>query len=207
MLRKFFITSLLILSFGVQPALANEALGIAEGVEYKKIPTPQSTAPHEKKVVEVFYYGCPHCYELESSVHQWLKNKPKEVHFERMPAVLNNPNWVFMARVFYTAKFLGIEQPFHTKYFDAIQRDRKPIFNVDALAKFVEPMGIKPDAYKQMFNSFQVTSAVSRAKQMTQNYGIDGVPAVIVNGKYLTDVPMASSRQALWKVVNQLLKK
>ena len=207
MLRKFFITSLLILSFGIQPALANEAFGIAEGEEYKKIPTPQSIAPNEKKVVEVFYYGCPHCYELESSVHQWLKNKPKEVHFERMPAVLNNPNWVFMARVFYTAKFLGIEQPLHTKYFDAIQRDRKPIFNVDALAKFVEPMGIKPDAYKQMFNSFQVTSAVSRAKQMTQNYGIDGVPAVIINGKYLTDVPMASSRQALWKVVNQLLNK
>jgi thiol:disulfide interchange protein DsbA len=68
-------------------------------------------------------------------------------------------------------------------------------------------MGVKPEDYKKMFNSFQVNSAIAKAKQKTQDYGIDGVPAVIVNGKYLTDVPMASSREGLWKVVNTLVNK
>lgn len=207
-MTKRFITYTVFLFFlAFQSVQANTDMGIVEGVEYKKVPNPQSIAPHKKTVVEVFYYGCSHCYHLEPSLHKWLKNKPKDVHFERMPAVLNNPNWVFMARVYYTAKFLGIEKQFHNRYFDAIQRDRKPIFNVDALAKFVEPMGVKPEDYKKMFNSFQVNSAIAQAKQKTQDYGIDGVPAIIVNGKYLTDVPMASSREGLWKVVNTLVNK
>lgn len=207
-MTKGFVTyAFFLFTLAFQPVQANTDMGIVEGVEYKKVPNPQSIAPHKKSVVEVFYYGCSHCYNLEPSLHKWLETKPKDVHFERMPAVLNNPNWVFMARVYYTAKLLGIEKQFHNRYFDAIQRDRKPIFNVDALAKFVEPMGVKADDYKKMFNSFQVNSAIAKAKQKTQDYGIDGVPAVIVNGKYLTDVPMASSREGLWKVVNTLVNK
>jgi thiol:disulfide interchange protein DsbA len=207
-MTKGFVTyTFFLFALAFQPVQANTDMGIVEGVEYKKVPNPQSIAPHKKSVVEVFYYGCSHCYNLEPSLHKWLETKPKDVHFERMPAVLNNPNWVFMARVYYTAKLLGIETQFHNRYFDAIQRDRKPIFNVDALAKFVEPMGVKPEDYKKMFNSFQVNSAIAKAKQKTQDYGIDGVPAVIVNGKYLTDVPMASSREGLWKVVNTLVNK
>lgn len=180
---------------------------VMEGVEFRKIPVPQSIAPHSKKVVEVFFYGCPHCYDLEPSLHQWLKTKPDNVTFERMPAVLDNPNWVFMARVFYTAKFLGIEKDFHARYFDALHRDKRRIYSLDELAKFVQPLGIKADDYKQMFKSFQVSSAVSKAKQSTQNYGIDGVPAVVVNGQYLTDVPMATSREDLWRLVNILIER
>lgn len=204
MQRRLFLTSLLAL--GTSSAFANsENFGYVEGVEYQKIPHPQSTS--QKTVVEVFYYGCPHCYHLEDSLHQWLKTKPKDVHFEQMPAVLNNPNWKFMARVFYTAKFLGIQTQFHRAYFDAIIRDKKRIFDPEALAKFAEPMGVKPEDYKAMFKSFQVSSAVSKAQKMTQNYGIEGVPAVIVNGKYLTDVPMASSREKMWNVVDYLTQK
>ena len=164
MLRRAFLASMmLLLAFNVSAKDFN----YAEGAEYKVIPQPQSIAPHKKSVVEVFYYGCPHCYHLEESLHTWLKTKPKDVHFEQMPAVLDNPNWIFMARVFYTAKFLGIGKQFHKRYFDAIQRDKRRIFDVNALAKFAEPMGVSPDKYKSMFNSFQVSNAVSKARQKT----------------------------------------
>lgn len=201
-----FLSTLLVTSLMIS-APAQAEMTLKEGLQYQLLKKPQSIEPHSKSVVEVFYYGCSHCYRLEPSLHQWLKTKPKDVHFERLPAVLDNPNWVFMARVFYTAKFLGIEDEFHTQYFEAIQGKRQSIFDVDALAKFVEPMGIKPEDYKKMFNSFQVNNAIAKAKQRTQAYGIEGVPAVVVNGKYLTDVPMASSQQALWQVVNTLLNR
>jgi len=208
MLKKLFVTALLTLTATVSfNSMAASGFGYAEGSEYQKIPKQQNITPHQKKVVEVFYYGCPHCYHLEESLHEWQKTKPKSVHFEQMPAVLDNPNWVFMARVFYTAKFLKILEPFHQRYFEAIQRDRKQIYSLDALAKFAEPMGVKQADYKAMFKSFQVSSAVSKAKQKTAEYGINGVPAVVVNGKYITDVPMASSRKELWKVVNHLTNK
>ena len=188
-------------------ALSAPGLAAAEwesGQHYKKVPNPHSD--RENSVTELFYYGCSHCYDLEDSVHDWLQTKPKSVTFERMPAVLDNPNWVFMAHVFYTAKMLGIEDAFHRPYFEAIHRDRKQVFSVDALAEFVEPMGVTPKDYKAMFDSFQVKSAVSKARQATNDFGINGVPAMVVNGQWLTDVPMAGSHENLWQVVDTLLK-
>ncbi|MEA1988738.1 MAG: thiol:disulfide interchange protein DsbA/DsbL, partial [Pseudomonadota bacterium] len=70
---------------------AAEEFGFVEGVEYKKVAQAQSIAPHTKKVTEVFYYGCAHCFKLEPSLHNWLKDKPADIHFEQVPAVLNNP--------------------------------------------------------------------------------------------------------------------
>lgn len=207
MLKKWTLPVLIGIVTLLQTSVIYAQAEVMEGVEYRKVPTPETIAPHQKKVVEIFFYGCPHCYNLEPSLHQWLKTKPKDVVFEQMPAVLDNPNWVFMARVFYTAKFLGIEKAFHGRYFAALHRDKRQIYSLDELARFVQPLGIKAEDYKNMFKSFQVSSAISKAKQATQNYGIDGVPAVVVNGKYLTDVPMATSREDLWRLVDILVER
>lgn len=187
-------------------AHAQDSFGFAEGEEYRPIPQPQSIAPHKKKVTEVFYYGCSHCYHLEPSLHEWLKSKPSDVHFEQMPAVLNNPNWIFMAKVFYTAKELGVIEQSHMPFFHALHRDRKPLFDVKAIAEFFTRFGVKEQAFEATFKSFKVDQLVRNAMRKTQAYGIDGVPAVIVNGKYLTDVPMAKSKDRMWQVVNHLVR-
>lgn len=209
MLRRYFLTTVLGLSaLGLSSqALSAQPSKFLEGINYQKLEKPVSIEPYKKKVVEVFFYGCPHCYHLESSLNQWVKNKPKNIDFERMPAVLNNPNWVFMARVFYTAKALGILDKFHEAYFNAIQRDGKRIFDVDTLANYCEQFGVKHDDYVKMFKSFQVSQMVQKAKILTKEYGVDGVPAVIVNGRYRTDVPMAEGKPQLWHLVNELVDK
>lgn len=187
------------------PAAAQPEFSFVEGVEYKKIPQPQSIAPHRKQVTEVFYYGCPHCYHLEPSLHAWLKTKPADVHFEQVPAVLNNPNWIFMGKVFFTLKELGILEKAHLPFFKALHDERKALFNVEALADYFAQFGAKPDEFKATFNSFKVDQLVRNAMRITQAYGIEGVPAVIVNGKYLSDVPMAQSQERLWQVVDFLI--
>jgi thiol:disulfide interchange protein DsbA len=209
MLRRDFLTTLLGAStLGLSSqAWSAQPSKFLEGINYQKLPKPVSIEPYKKKVVEVFFYGCPHCYHLEPSLNQWLKTKPKDVHFERMPAVLDNPNWVFMARVFYTAKALGILDKFHEAYFDAIQRDGKRIFDIETLANYCEQFGVKHNDYVQMFKSFKVDQMVQKARILTNEYGVDGVPAVIVNGKYRTDVPMAEGKPQLWQLVNELTHK
>lgn len=206
MLRRNFIQLTLALSVALNTSntLASDDFGIVEGVHYKAVPKPHPS--QQKTVTEIFYYGCSHCYHLEPSIKAWLKTKPKNIKFEQVPAVLNNPNWIFMARVYYTAKNLGILKQFHSAYFDAIQRDRKPIFTLNALADFVAPMGVKKEDYVSMFKSFKVDQYVQKARQLTEDYGIEGVPAIIINGRYITDVPMATSRKKLWQVVNHLIQ-
>lgn len=210
MQRRAFLTgmtSMLLAGQSLRLAHADQGFGLVEGVEYKRIPQLQSIAPHKKQVIEVFGYTCPHCYHLEPSIHEWLKTKPSDIHFERMPVVFNNPNWIFMARVFYTAKELGVLEQSHGEFFHALHRDKKELFSVEAIAKFFTQFGVKEADFTNTFKGFKVDQQVRRAAKLTQAYGVEGVPAVIVNGKYQTDVSMAGSRKQLWKLVNQLSKK
>ena len=211
MLRRTWLNTIaasaLVTLFATTAALATEDFGFVEGVEYKKIPQEQSIAPHTKQVTEVFYYGCGHCYKLEPSIHNWLKTKPADIHFEQVPAVLNNPNWIFMGKVYYTAKELGVLEQSHMPFFTALHKDRQSLFTVEELAKFFTQFDVKEADFIATFKSFKVDQLVRQAMRTTQAYGIDGVPAVIVNGKYLTDVPMAQSTERMWNLINILTTK
>ena len=147
MLRRTWLktvaTSALLALFASTTAQSTDEFGFVEGVEYKKIPQEQTIAPHKKQVTEVFYYGCSHCYNLEPSLHDWLKTKPANVNFEQVPAVLDNPNWIFMAKVFYTAKELGVIEQSHLPFFTALHRDRKSLFTVEEIATFFTQFGVE----------------------------------------------------------------
>ena len=207
MQRRAFLTGLTgLLATNSLTAIAANQSELKQGVEYVKVPQPQSIAPHAKKVIEVFGYSCPHCYNLEPSLHEWLKSKPADVHFERMPVVFNHPNWIFMGRVFYTAQELGVLEQSHTPFFDALHRDKKQLFTPEAIAKFFTQFGVKEADFLATFKGFKVDVLVKKAAKLTRGYGVEGVPAIVVNGKYLTDVAMNDTRDKMWSTVNQLTK-
>ncbi len=173
-----------------------------EGVEYKKVPHPHPKPGH---VTEFFFYGCPHCYHLEPSLEAWLRRKPKDVTFERYPAVIDSPAWIFFARAFFTAQNLGVLNQSHKALFDALHRDRLKLFTVEKLAAWYSQFGVDPKQYEAMFKSFKVDTQVKEARKLTQDFGIDGVPSIVVNGRWLTDVVMNKSRERLWQTVDWLL--
>ncbi len=187
-------------------ALASDS-GLLVGVEYKKIPKEQSIAPFKSKVVEVFLYTCPSCYNLEPSLEKWLSTKPKHVEFELMPAIFNRPKFIFLGKTFYTLKELGILDKAHKAYFKAIHDDNKQMYTPEELAKFFSQFGVTESNFIATFNSFKVDQLVRKARQLTQEYGVEGVPSIVVNGKYRTDVPMSGSPEELWEVVDKLIKK
>ena len=208
MQRRAFLTGLTsLLALNSFSAFAKDGFGLEQGVEYKIVPQPQQTAPHPKKVVEIFGYTCPHCYHLEPSLHEWLETKPEDVHFERMPVVFNHPNWIFMGRVYYTAQELGVLEQSHMAFFDALHKDKKELFTPEAIAKFFTQFGVEESKFMATFKSFKVDQLVRKASRMTRAYGVEGVPAIVVNGKYLTDVGMNGSRDKMWSTVNTLSNK
>ena len=48
-----------------------------EGKHYEEIKPPLSTsAPSGQiEVLEFFWYGCPHCFEFEGHIAQWIKKQ------------------------------------------------------------------------------------------------------------------------------------
>lgn len=152
------------------------------------LPTPVATDAKDKiEVVEFFWYGCPHCYTLEPALDKWVKDLPKDVEFRRVPAAFNE-QWATAGRVYYAFESLGLVDRLHKPLFDAIHKDGLRVTNPQALAQWLEKQGVDPKKFADTQKSFAVESRMKRAKALLDQSRIDGVPALMVNGKYV--VPM-----------------
>jgi len=182
------------------------AKGYQEGKEYVRLTSPQPTSTDGKiEVVELFWYGCPHCFDLEPTVQAWLENKPGDVELVRMPAVLGQ-RWELLAQAYYTAELLGIVDKIHPALFKAIHEKHMKIDDEASLQAFFVDQGVSAEDFKKTFNSFAVAVKMNNSRQMTRRYRITGVPTIIVNGKYSTSGSLAGSNQAIFDVVDYLVE-
>ena len=174
---------------------------------YKKLPSPQPTRTGNKiEVLEVFWYGCPHCYQFEPTIEKWLEEKADYIEFIRMPGVLGK-NWLPHARAFYAAEKLGVLDKIHLPLFDAIHKEKRKIMDKKELKKFFIEQGISGDDFDQAIHSKEVEDSVRYAFTMGQRYALTGVPAIIINGKYGTSASMAGGYNEIIDVVNTLAAK
>ncbi|MCG8379332.1 MAG: thiol:disulfide interchange protein DsbA/DsbL [Proteobacteria bacterium] len=174
---------------------------------YVDIEPAQPTQTGDKiEVLEVFWYACPHCYEFEPYLHDWLANKPDDVEFRRMPGIFRK-SWIPHARAFFTAEKLGVLDTVHSPLFSAIHKHKKNIHDDSAIRKFFIKQGIDDDEFKKVYQSEETETKVKQAYIMGQRYKITGVPAVIVNGKYMVTGSTAGSFSNLLKIVDQLVDK
>ena len=199
MLRKALLAFLMLLAAGFT--------AIAQAADYALMSPPQPTESNGKiEVVEFFWYGCPHCYHLEADVNRWLKNIPPDVVFKRVPAYPSE-SWGQLARVFYTVEAMGLLPQLHQKIFDAIHKDSVNLNNPKVRDEWLTKNGVDPAKYHEMEKSFTVATNMARAKQMTQNYKVDSVPRLVVNGKYYTSGELAGSPEKIFTVVDELIAK
>ena len=95
-----------------------------EGEHYVRLPNPVRTAnPDKIEVAEVFWYGCGHCYSFEPQLQKWHKTLPESVLFVESPAMWNR-DMETHARIFYTAKSLGVLDTMHRTIFDAMHIEK-----------------------------------------------------------------------------------
>ena len=161
---------------------------------------PQPTESDGKiEVLEFFWYGCIHCYNLEPKLDTWLKTKPADVAFRRVPAVLSD-RWGHDAAVFYTFEALGVLDKLHRPFFDAIHRDRLRSDSMPALNAWLEKQGVDPKKFDATARSFGVQAKVKRAIRLTSDYKIEGTPAMAVHGRYTI-----GASDTMLDTVNQLV--
>ncbi|MDH5445162.1 MAG: thiol:disulfide interchange protein DsbA/DsbL [Gammaproteobacteria bacterium] len=183
------------------------AAGIKEGVSYERInpPVAKSTSGKTIEVVEMFWYGCPHCFQFEPKLHKWLKKKPANVKFVRVPATFR-PLWKLHARAFYAAEVLGVSDKMHKQIFDTYHLKRDRLDTKEKLRALFVKNGVKASDFDDVFHSFAVETKLARADDLTRRYGISGVPSMIVNGKYRAAEKHRDGPSML-DVVDHLIKK
>ncbi len=207
MIRRLFLGLLLALSaLGMSANIA--AQPYTAGEDYSLVSPAQPGGSDGKvQVVEMFWYGCPHCFEFEPTLHDWEKSKPENVEFIRMPAIFNNPRWELHAATFYTADMLGVMDKFHTPFFNAIHLNKERMSTKEEIREFFAGIGVDGKTFDDTFDSFAVQTKVRRAADLSRKYGISGVPSLVVNGKYVVDGPKAKSYENMVRIVNALVEK
>jgi thiol:disulfide interchange protein DsbA len=199
-----------VIGFVAAPFMTVSAMSEAyvEGTHYVK--TNQrlatTTSDNQIEVVELFSYSCPHCFRLDPLVMEWKKTLPENVKFVHVPAIFRD-SWLQLARMFYAAEAMGELERLHPVIFNAIHVEKKRLNTEEQLLDFIEEQGIDRAEFEKMMNSFTVKAKVKKALIMSQTSGVTGVPAMIVNGKYRTDAPLAGSMDEMMKAVDFLIQK
>tara|TARA_X000000368_G_scaffold418552_1_gene418686 strand:- start:2227 stop:2859 length:633 start_codon:yes stop_codon:yes gene_type:complete len=178
------------------------------GVNFK---TTKNVIPTESKdkieVVELFWYGCIHCFNIDPYLDKWADNLPKDVTFKRIPAIPRK-DWIESAKAYYALETLGVVNKLHEKLFDAIHKEKSLKHNdTKGLIKWIA-INAKLDKkdVESAFNSFSMKAKLSRSYKIFKSAGATGVPTMIIDGKYFTSSTMAGGEQNAIDIMNFIIK-
>lgn len=206
-MRNLILSAALIAAsvFGVTAQAADVPL--EAGKTYVELSNPVPVAvPGKIEVVELFWYGCPHCYAFEPVINPWVEKLPKDVNFVRVPAMFGGP-WDAHGKLFLTLQAMGVEHKVHNAVFKAIQVERKRLTDPEDMADFVATQGVDREKFLATFNSFAIKGQIAKAKELAQEYQATGVPTMIVNGKYRFDLGTTGGPEQTLNVADQLIAK
>jgi thiol:disulfide interchange protein DsbA len=177
------------------------------GTHYSVLSQPIRTRNKDKiEVIEMFWYGCGHCYNFEPLLKRWKSTTSSDVDFWQSPAMWNKAMQIH-AQAYFAALALGELDKVHNPMFSALNVDRKRLLDQDAIGDLFAANGVPRDKFNQAFNSFGVKSQVRQADARARAYKISGTPEIVVNGKYRVSASMAGGQAKMLEVVDFLIAK
>lgn len=203
-MRLFCYRWLLCLTAALLPFVVCGA-DLMEDVDYRVIPKQQLSDTERIEVVYFFYYGCTWCYQFEPYVADWLKNKPTDVSFRRVPA-LRSSKWITLTRTFYTYEALDLLPRLHAPTFRAFHKDDVNLESEGTLFDWVAKQGVDRKRFEEVFQSDAVTARVMTSRALTNAFQVESTPSVAVDGRYLTSSGMTGGVAQLIAVVEELIK-
>jgi thiol:disulfide interchange protein DsbA len=184
------------------PAAAQQP---APGKDFRLLdPAQPVDDPKRLEVIEFFWYGCPHCYDLQPALHAWLKRKPADVAFRSVPAIFRD-SWVAHAQLFYSLEAMGLLDRLHTEVFRAIHEQKTDLSDLARMQAWLGRQNVDTKQFAEVYGSFGVKSRTQRSVQMSRSYGLSGTPSLVVAGRYLTSPAMTQGLERTFAVIDQLI--
>ena len=172
-------------ALGGTVAPAANATGVAiAGQTYVPLNTPTlQTVGGRIEVLEFFSYGCPHCHDFSEPFDRWSK-KQKDAAVRRVPVTFGRPQWVVLGRLFYTIQIMKLTA-LDAAAFAAIHQQGKMLYDDQAVLQWAASQpGVDAKKFSDVYYSSEVTNAMKKADALAMTYQIDGVPSIIVGGRY-----------------------
>ncbi|HCR98390.1 MULTISPECIES: thiol:disulfide interchange protein DsbA/DsbL [Halomonas] len=200
--------TLLVALTGLGLSASVSAQELVEGKDYTLLDSPVATQVDEDhiEVTEVFWFGCPHCNRLQAPITEWYETLDDDVSIVHMPAVMGGNSNVH-ATAFYAAESLGIEDDLHADFFTAIHQDDRALTDADDIADFFADYGVSEEDAKKSLTSFGVRSEVNNAHGRIREMRLMGVPALVVDGRYVITPSTAGSLENMPQVAEALIER
>jgi thiol:disulfide interchange protein DsbA len=185
-LTTLFLRALTAAGLALSLVAAAQAAQITLGKDYVEVRPPQPTDSGGKiEVLEFFWYGCPHCNNLQPSLEAWVKRKPADVEFKHVPAVFQD-SWVPLTRAYYTIEAMGLLDKLHQEMFATLHKQRVVLKDANAIFDWAAGKGVDRKKFVDTYNSFGVNGRTQRSIELTRKFDIPGTPALVINGKFIT---------------------
>ena len=189
--KRTFIAISLMLFSGL---ISAQSPKIEEGFDYRILPVAQPVdAKGKVEVIEFFWYGCPHCYDFEPELSAWVKRQPKDVVFKRVPVAFRD-DLLPHSQLYYALESMGKGDALNEKVMYAMHKENKRLLTETDIADWVASQGIDRNTFLATYRSFAVVSKARAAKQLAEAYRIDGVPTIVMQGKYVTSPSIAGTK-------------
>ena len=193
------------LCLGLVAATAGPAWAQARK-EFTVLNPPQASEPGKIEVLEFFWYGCPHCNSFEPTLKDWVARQPADVAFRKLHVGLV-PSWVAHQQMFFALEAIGKAAELNEAIFRAIHVERNALNKPELMADFVAGKGVDRKLFLDAYKSFGVRTRMNKATQQSKGYGLEGVPALAVNGKWFTAPSMAGGNAQALRVVEFLIER
>lgn len=187
-----------------QPASAQQP--VRADIDYRVIKPQPVAVPGRIEVIDFFWYGCPHCNNLQPALERWISRKPADVVIRRIPAILRD-SWAPHARIYYTLEALGEVERLHQRVYHGYHVEELHMSKPEVMSAWATRNGIDRERWEQAYNSPEVQRRVEEAAKLTRAYQISGTPSLVVNGRYLTSGNMAESLNAIVAITDGLVQK
>ena len=206
-MMKSLLLALVTLALLPLAAQAQDNTEYVEGTHYALIqPAMRTVNPDKIEVMEFFWHGCVHCYNMEPMLQAWKKQQPDDVDFRPSPAVWNKPMELH-AKAYYAAEALGVVDKIHAAMFTAMNVDRQRLGSEGEIRELFEDNGVSAEDFNRAFNSFGVGSQARQAASRARAAQITGTPELMVAGKYRVSGRLAGSQADMLKVADYLVAK
>jgi thiol:disulfide interchange protein DsbA len=186
-------------------AHAQEMGRVRANVDYRLIEQQPVETGDKIEVIDFFWYGCPHCFDLQPALEEWVKRKPADVALRRIPAILRD-TWAPHVRIFYTLEALGELERLHQQVYHGYHVEELHMSNPDVMVQWAVRHGIDRQKWLNAYNSSEVEQKVQQAKDLTRAYNVQGTPSLVVDGRYLTSSGMAGSVAGMIPILDDLIR-
>ena len=202
-----FGRALLVLLATVALASGTASAALVEGKNFKRLANPQPVETGKKiEVIEFFSYGCPHCAELEPHLDAWLEKAPQDVAFRRVP-VMFQPRWGPLGKIYYTLDALGVESKLSPDVFKAVHGSGTALWDAPKFYDWAATKGLDRKKVEEVFTSFAIDGRMKRALQLAQQYTVQAVPTIVVDGKFVTSSSDVGTHAQLPPAIDELVAK